>query len=387
LLQLTTLFFLKKKLHILFLCSWYPSRVLPTNGDFIQRHAEAVSLLHKVTVLHIISDKKSRKKTTIVFRKINDVRTYIGYIKYSKNPIIKYYRFFSVYKKILKSINKIDLVHLNVLYPFGVFALHLKWVYKLPYIISEHWTGYLYPQNRTIGFIKKTVSKIITKKASFVCPVSNLLGKSMQEIKLFGNYKTIANTVNTVIFKPINKKETQFTILHISSMLDKHKNISDMLRAAKILENTIGFFTWKFIGGNMKNYEPLINELQFTKATIIFMKHISQKKLIAHIQKSHLLVSFSNYETFGITIIEAIACGVPVIATNTGVARNSFLKNYCITTPLKDIDSLNNHIVEVKKKASKNPKERHQFVVDNFSNMVIAKKLSTLYYKTLSQIS
>jgi len=56
-----------KKLHVLFLASWYPSRVLKTNGDFIQRHAEAVALQHNVTVLHVISDSYLSEKTAIKY--------------------------------------------------------------------------------------------------------------------------------------------------------------------------------------------------------------------------------------------------------------------------------------------------------------------------------
>ena len=55
---------LKKKLHILFLCGWYPSSILPQNGDFIMRHAKAVSNKHKVSVLHIIS-RPGNTKTSI----------------------------------------------------------------------------------------------------------------------------------------------------------------------------------------------------------------------------------------------------------------------------------------------------------------------------------
>ena len=47
---------MNSELHVLFLCGWYPSRVSPTNGDFIERHAEAVSQKHKVSILHIITD-------------------------------------------------------------------------------------------------------------------------------------------------------------------------------------------------------------------------------------------------------------------------------------------------------------------------------------------
>jgi len=85
---------LNKRLHILFLCSWYPTRVLPSNGDFIQRHAEAVALLHSVSLIHVITDKNLKKTLEITDNTSNNVRTLIAYIKQSKNPIAKTYRFY-----------------------------------------------------------------------------------------------------------------------------------------------------------------------------------------------------------------------------------------------------------------------------------------------------
>ena len=45
----------QKRLHILFLCSWYPNPESNTNGIFIKRHAEALALKHHVTVLFVKS--------------------------------------------------------------------------------------------------------------------------------------------------------------------------------------------------------------------------------------------------------------------------------------------------------------------------------------------
>src|SRR5687767_13573545 len=38
---------------ILWLCSWYPNKTEPYNGDFIQRHAEAASLFNDIHVIHV----------------------------------------------------------------------------------------------------------------------------------------------------------------------------------------------------------------------------------------------------------------------------------------------------------------------------------------------
>ena len=71
---------------ILFISSWFPNKLEPTNGNFVQRHAEAVSQLHDVEILHSIGD--SMQKETYLFddKIINRIRTVIVYYKNSKNP-------------------------------------------------------------------------------------------------------------------------------------------------------------------------------------------------------------------------------------------------------------------------------------------------------------
>lgn len=41
---------------ILWLCSWYPNRTDPFDGDFIQRHARAAALYHDIQVIRVVAD-------------------------------------------------------------------------------------------------------------------------------------------------------------------------------------------------------------------------------------------------------------------------------------------------------------------------------------------
>ena len=50
---------------------------------------------------------------------------------------------------------------------------------------------------------------------------------------------------------------------------------------------------------------------------IIFSEYVSEKELISFYQNAVCLVLPSFYEGFGIPVIEAFACGCPVIASNS----------------------------------------------------------------------
>ena len=43
-------------MKVLWLTSWYPNKVNETNGDFVQRHAQAASFYCKVDVIHVEKD-------------------------------------------------------------------------------------------------------------------------------------------------------------------------------------------------------------------------------------------------------------------------------------------------------------------------------------------
>ncbi|MFC2110730.1 glycosyltransferase, partial [Bacteroidota bacterium] len=192
-----------KKLNVLFLCSWYPNRVLPTNGNFIQRHAEAVNTLHNVSVVHIITDQNANQNIEIDSKNINGVDTHIAYLKPTNNPIVKCIRYYKSYKKILKKLEQTpNILHLNVLYPFGILALYSKFFLKTPFLVSEHWSGYKPILNKKISSLKKAVMKLVTANANFICPVSNELAKTMQDFGLKGNYSPVPNVVDTFLFTP-----------------------------------------------------------------------------------------------------------------------------------------------------------------------------------------
>ena len=160
-----------KKLHIVFLCGWYPSKVLPTNGDFIERHAKAVSSLHKVTVFHIITDINATKKIEIDSNSLNGIDTHIAYLKQVKNPFLKAYLFLKAYKLLLTKVHHFDLIHLNEVFPFGLFCLYSTFFHKKKYIISEHFTGYLSFSKTKINYFHQQISKKTSIKSNYKkCP-------------------------------------------------------------------------------------------------------------------------------------------------------------------------------------------------------------------------
>lgn len=368
-----------KKRHILFLSSWYPSRVLPTNGDFIQRHAEAVALVHQVTLIHVITDPKATGNIEISDKTINKVRTLIAYVKPSK---LKYLRFLIAYKLLLKKAENFDLIHLNKLFPVGILALYLYYFKGIHFLLSEHHHIYQDPYNLKIGSLEKFFSRWITKKASFVCPVSKHLATAMQSFGLEGRYKVVPNVIKTDIFYPKKKKNKEvFTLLHVSNMADL-KNVKGILEVIASLQSKIDEFEFYLIGKNAIKYQDYANTLQINPKHIHFINQINQEQLAVYYRKADVFLLFSEVETFSIVIYEAFSSGTAVVSSNIPAIKDNFPDNFGVLIEIGNTQQFLEGILKIYKGyINESPRAMHAYVENNFSNRSIAHQFTELYDK------
>lgn len=356
---------------------------MPTSGDFVQRHAEAISTKHKITVVHVVSDNSLQSRIKVDITVQNNVKIIIGYVPDFKNPFSKYYYFTKAYKQCLKEVGLFDMIHLNVSYPKGIVALYLKWFKKKPFIITEHWTGYQASRNISIGYFRTLITKIIIRNSSFICPVSKNLQLEMSALGFKGNYKPIPNVVNTGIFKNPTKTDKSFTITHISHMGNEHKNIIGILNVISRVQKSISNLELNLIGEDSIKYEGLIQDLKITNVNII--DQIPNIEVANYLKKSNVFVLFSNYENLPCVILESFACGVPVISTNIGGISEYFPENYGYLINKNDEQALENSILKIYNSELIFDKiEMQQYAEKNFSIDSICNKFSELYYKSLN---
>src|SRR5690606_30976328 len=141
--------------YVLWLASWYPGKTDPFNGDFIERHAKAVVAFTPIVVLFVTKDLSLKKGGVVIEKEvIGNLTVYRGYYGPSRSSLFEKLcsssKYFFLQKEIFSQIKKERglpaLVHVHVAFKAGVFARYLKRFYRVPYIITEHWTGY-YPKS------------------------------------------------------------------------------------------------------------------------------------------------------------------------------------------------------------------------------------------------
>lgn len=313
---------MERKLNVLFLASWYPSRVKPTSGNFIQNHAKAVALYARVSVVFVVADS-SVYKTEIVVKE-GDIREIIGYIPKAKGwrhilNFVNAYR--AVIKQFIKLSGKPDVMHLNVIFPAGILAFILHKWWHVPYLITEHWSIYQ-PENRhnLTGWKRKT-AQLVARHASTICPVSQNLANAMKTCGLRNeNYTVLPNVINTSVFKLAAKQPNSIKrILHVSTLDEAPKNVSGMLKVIELLCHLRRDFRLDIISdGNAQRWIDWCESKGLLNRMVFFQGLKKPEEVAQFMQKSDIFLMFSNYEGLPCVILESFACGLPVAATSVG---------------------------------------------------------------------
>lgn len=382
-----------KKPTILFLNSWYPNEIFPYNGNFIQQHARAVALYCNVACLHI--EFREQKQTFEVFKTINnDVFEVIVYVKPIKQRVLffnKIIRRHKAYKIGLETISakfkQIDVTHLNVILPAGLFALYLKKQLKIPFIITEHSTNYLKINTTKHGFLEKLIIRKVVKNAAKICPVSHDLKNAMISLGYTGDYCVIPNVVNTSYFKYIkNECSTPLKILHISSLKEAHKNGQAMLRVVKKLYDKRHDFTF-----TISSDGATLTILEYAKSIGISSDYFfveggkTSEEVAVCMQNHHVFMLFSNYENLPCVISEALVCGLPVVASNVGgISEMISSENGLLVSP-RDENALFlalNKMIDSFMQFKRN--EISQNAIQKYSYTTVGKQFYTIYTQLLN---
>lgn len=309
------------KLNILYLSSWYPSRVHSTLGNFVQRHAECIASKHNVTVLYTAFEQGEVNYPQIEDNKKGQLRTIVVYGKKGFPEILNKWLTFRKAIDYLEKNNdqKFDLIHHNVIWNDAWQAVFLSHQYKIPLVVTEHWTGYDTINRADQPRLLKFFSKWVAKNTTVFCPVSDDLGKKMKNFGLEGNYVVVPNVVDTGLFRVTQKPSEYIQFLHVSSLDDRQKNIRGILRVWKKI--TLQTDRIKLlIGGDgpYNTYKSEAKKLSIAENTIEFFGEKSPQEIAGLMEQSHCLILFSNYENLPVVIIEALASGMFVVSTDVG---------------------------------------------------------------------
>lgn len=335
-----------KPLRVLHLPKWYPHRYDDQDGDFVARHVAAIAAGP--------GPASAALQTAVVFAAVargplpaliaqevdlsGPVPTWRYYYRARLtglsplDRLLKLGLWLACMGRGLRAVRRHwqgqrpDLVHAHVLLRTGVLAWWLRTVHGIPYLITEHWTLYLPARVKNVSRLRRQLTRVVVRKAGALHTVSRALGDALAALGARApRTAVIANVVDVSLFKPELRSAAAPNatpcLLHVAAFHDEVKNLSGVLRVVAGLRRT-----WPGLRLRVAGYGPDEDRLRaeavglglLADGTVEFLGKLTHAAVAAEMQRATALVSFSRAETFGIVLLEARACGRPVVATRVG---------------------------------------------------------------------
>ena len=253
---------------------------------------------------------ENQKNITLLFEPFVSVNS-----NTSRSSKLNYFSYLKILKKAIREF-KPDILHAHYATSYGLIGALAGFH---PYVISSWGTDVMkFPQK---NLINKKLLKYNFKKADVLCATSNTIKEYISEV-IKKEVEVIPFGVNLNEFKSANVtsifNENEFVTGSIKP-LEKVYNIDILIEAFAELSVKHANMKLLIIGEgteetNLKNLckQNGIND------KVIFTGRINYSEISKYFNMIDVLVNISDYESFGVSVIEAMACEKPVIVTNVG---------------------------------------------------------------------
>lgn len=269
---------------------------------------------------------------------------------------------------------KPDIIHTHHPLIIGKFASYLSQKLSVPLFFTAHtrydqYLNYYFPHGYQITskVIIKDLKNLSQKCKKIICP-SPETEKRLNKIGI-NNTRVVFNGVDTKIFNP-GLNQTKIPTLVFTGRLEREKNPTYLIKIAKNLKERNFNFKMLIIGDG--KLLPEISKLIFKNKlenNITLGGKINQEVLPSIYQSANLFITPSKSEVMPLSLLEALACGLPVICLEKSNLESLIInkKNGLL---LKD-----------------NPKTVAEAIIDLFKERELLEKMSHEARKTALKYS
>lgn len=356
---------------------------MPTEGDFVQHQIEMlraqgllIDLVYCDLSIHNWSNIGGPQKISSQSKQGVDI-VYSSWF-WPRNTLWAMKKWRKRYVKRVESYidqyGPPDVIHAHTYLGAWVGSV-IKQKFNIPLIVTEHYTRV---QDGTISQLHKQIAKEAYSSCNKVLAVSTSLADSMKseyqvEACVFPNF------IDLQLFSPqttSNNTSNLFKIVCIGDLIPR-KQIGLLIRAVQLLHHV----ELTIIGGGPEKIrlQSLTNDLNI-EDRVTFAGQKSQIELSKILPTQHTLVHSSQLETFGLVLIEAMACGLPVISFDNGGASDLVTDTTGTIVMDQSPEALASAIKKMKEDYhTYDPTLIRNEIIKKYSPQLAASKLSKLY--------
>lgn len=375
-------------MHILIISHGYPSAKDPQWGCFEKDQAEAlVKMGHRVTVA--VVDMRFRPlNQNFGIRYINDgaIRAYIYFLLSGKlmpgwvRHFVSERMMLRLCRIIFRSEGIPDVIYAHYMPCIAMLRL-VKQKYAIPVVGIEHWSE-LNKSQLPRRLIK--TGKMAYALTNRLLAVSPSLQTKMK--KHFGvEAEVVCDMVSDIFLQPAipEKSIKPFVWLAVGSLIQR-KGYDVLIEAFAHLDNAeqliiIGSGTEKDRLHALAGQLGIADRIRFTDM-------LDKQAIVSLMNESNAFVLPSRGETFGVAYIEAMAMGLPVIATVCGGPEHFVTPDNGLLVGIDNVEQLTKAMKRMEETIDKyQPENIRAYVRGSFSAKAIAGQLEEIFEEVINQ--
>lgn len=386
-------------MHILIIPSEeYVPKDYPLSGIFQQDQAQALKRAgYTVGVITPqlrlpVSWKYARTMFPLGYRNESDqgipVLRYTGFFMLPKSVKVKMRTWVEVGKKLYQRYvhlyGKPDVIHAHNALFAGILAFEIGRAWDRPYVLTEH--SSVYAQ----GSIPTSLIPIIKQvygKAERHIVVSLGLGEVLERTlgSCASGWEWVPNILSRLFEEATLPKKSRstadsFCFFNAGGLVEV-KGHADLLNAFAVAFREREDVLLRIAGDGplKKDLKALAAQLGVDKQ-VVFLGEIERSQVVEEMLACDAYVQSSHFETFGLVIIEALACGKPIVSTRTEGPKQLINETNGLLVPLRDISALADALVRVRHQAEKYDKVSiRKGCIDLFGEKAIVNRLTNIY--------
>jgi glycosyltransferase involved in cell wall biosynthesis len=297
---------------------------------------------------------------------------------WTMSEIFKWTRKAHRFSKGLIKKNKYDLCHCWFGWPGGIIGYRSR--QELPYVVALRGSDVpgFNPRLKNLDpVLFKPISKKVWKNASAVIPNSEglrkLAGKTLKR-----EFTVIYNGIDTEQFKPPETKEFSDKVQLVSTgRLIERKGFDHLIDALKGLDD----FELTLIGeGNLE--DELKEQAKKNKVRVSFPGRIEHEDIPGYLQEADIFVLPSLNEGMSNSLLEAMACGLPVLVTDVGGSKE-LVKDNGFVVKKGSVKALKDALLKYDRKIIKKQGKQSRKIAEDMSWERVCEKYFEIYGKAI----
>lgn len=285
-----------------------------------------------------------------------------------------------------------DVYHFYFGLPTAILALYVHFVLRKPYIVAlrgsdvpgyDNTKWYMRPLHAAL----RPLSRFLWRAASSVTVLTKSLQDLVRETAPDLNSVIIGNGIDSVRFPyaPLASRSTGIRLISVCRMVPR-KGLEFLIEAMQELKQDGMVLELVGSGEDERRIAELIRN-RGLEQHVMLSGYVAADHLHTHYHRADIFVLSSLSESFGQVLLEAMSCGLPIVATSVGgIPETVRHKTNGLLVPPREPQAL----VEAIRFLAANPKQRQRIGGYNseqarqrYTWSAIASEYEALYYRAL----